>query len=91
MSGEQKVACVTGASGYIASWVVKLLLERGYAVKASKKGKSQSIESEEQAVVYVCVLAIEFQKMLPNLKELRLEFSVVVGFGSLSKGMMFCC
>ncbi|XP_071738586.1 phenylacetaldehyde reductase-like [Rutidosis leptorrhynchoides] len=27
--------CVTGASGYIASWLVKLLLERGYTVKAS--------------------------------------------------------
>ncbi|KAL5707870.1 Coumarine and phenylpropanoid biosynthesis [Ranunculus cassubicifolius] len=31
----EKVVCVTGASGYIASWIVKLLLERGYTVKAS--------------------------------------------------------
>ncbi|KAJ7964082.1 Cinnamoyl-CoA reductase 1 [Quillaja saponaria] len=30
-----KVVCVTGASGYIASWLVKLLLRRGYTVKAS--------------------------------------------------------
>jgi len=30
-----KVACVTGASGYIASWLVKFLLERGYTVKAT--------------------------------------------------------
>ncbi|ESR59385.1 hypothetical protein CICLE_v100159011mg, partial [Citrus x clementina] len=30
-----KVVCVTGASGYIASWLVKLLLSRGYTVKAS--------------------------------------------------------
>ncbi|XP_044489748.1 phenylacetaldehyde reductase-like isoform X2 [Mangifera indica] len=35
MSGEGKVVCVTGGSGYIASWLVKLLLERGYAVKAT--------------------------------------------------------
>ncbi|XP_024022046.1 cinnamoyl-CoA reductase 1-like [Morus notabilis] len=35
MSGEGKVVCVTGASGYIASWLVKLLLQRGYTVKAS--------------------------------------------------------
>ncbi|KAH7521508.1 hypothetical protein FEM48_Zijuj07G0040900 [Ziziphus jujuba var. spinosa] len=35
MSGEEKVVCVTGASGYIASWLVKLLLERGFRVKAS--------------------------------------------------------
>ncbi|KAM0912427.1 hypothetical protein ACQ4PT_012824 [Festuca glaucescens] len=27
--------CVTGAGGYIASWLVKLLLSRGYAVHAT--------------------------------------------------------
>ncbi|KAJ0038516.1 hypothetical protein Pint_23933 [Pistacia integerrima] len=35
MSGEGKVVCVTGASGFIASWLVKLLLEHGYTVKAT--------------------------------------------------------
>ncbi|GMN26263.1 hypothetical protein TIFTF001_001236 [Ficus carica] len=30
-----KVVCVTGASGYIASWIVKFLLQRGYTVRAS--------------------------------------------------------
>ncbi|XP_021772106.1 cinnamoyl-CoA reductase 1-like [Chenopodium quinoa] len=35
MSREGKVVCVTGASGYIASWLVKLLLQRGYTVKAT--------------------------------------------------------
>ncbi|XP_050276034.1 phenylacetaldehyde reductase-like isoform X2 [Quercus robur] len=35
MSGEEKVVCVTGATGYIASWLVKLLLQRGYTVKAT--------------------------------------------------------
>ncbi|XP_027078350.1 phenylacetaldehyde reductase-like [Coffea arabica] len=30
-----KTVCVTGASGYIASWLVKFLLQRGYTVKAS--------------------------------------------------------
>ncbi|CAH2038475.1 unnamed protein product [Thlaspi arvense] len=35
MSGQGKVVCVTGASGYIASWIVKLLLLRGYTVKAT--------------------------------------------------------
>ncbi|GAB4835240.1 hypothetical protein Ancab_000149 [Ancistrocladus abbreviatus] len=33
--GEKKVVCVTGASGYIASWLVKLLLWKGYTVKAT--------------------------------------------------------
>lgn len=44
MSGEGrgKVVAVTGASGYIASWLVKLLLERGYTVKASVRDPSKS-------------------------------------------------
>uniref|UniRef100_A0A803KM84 NAD-dependent epimerase/dehydratase domain-containing protein n=1 Tax=Chenopodium quinoa TaxID=63459 RepID=A0A803KM84_CHEQI len=35
MSGAGKTVCVTGASGYIASWLVKLLLHRGYSVNAT--------------------------------------------------------
>ncbi|KAL8496075.1 hypothetical protein ACS0TY_019976 [Phlomoides rotata] len=35
-----KVVCVTGASGYIASWLVKLLLDRGYTVKATVRNLS---------------------------------------------------
>ncbi|KYQ93761.1 hypothetical protein DLAC_05151 [Tieghemostelium lacteum] len=31
---EKKLICVTGASGYIGSWIVKLLLEKGYKVRA---------------------------------------------------------
>ncbi|TVU20743.1 hypothetical protein EJB05_30338 [Eragrostis curvula] len=34
-AGAGKVVCVTGASGYIASWIVKLLLARGYTVRAT--------------------------------------------------------
>ncbi|GMH04430.1 hypothetical protein Nepgr_006269 [Nepenthes gracilis] len=35
MSAAGKVVCVTGASGYIASWLVKLLLQRGYTVRGT--------------------------------------------------------
>ncbi|KNA11911.1 hypothetical protein SOVF_130830 [Spinacia oleracea] len=35
ISGKEKVVCVTGASGYIASWLVKLLLQQGYTVHAT--------------------------------------------------------
>lgn len=41
MSGAGKVVCVTGATGYIASWLVKQLLERGYTVKASVRDPSK--------------------------------------------------
>ncbi|TKW33866.1 hypothetical protein SEVIR_2G267300v4 [Setaria viridis] len=33
--GSPEKVCVTGAGGYIASWLVKLLLSRGYAVHAT--------------------------------------------------------
>lgn len=34
-SASGQVVCVTGAGGYIASWIVKLLLEKGYTVKGT--------------------------------------------------------
>lgn len=40
MSGTGKIVCVTGASGYIASWLVKFLLLRNYTVKASVRDTS---------------------------------------------------
>ncbi|KAG8497207.1 hypothetical protein CXB51_008462 [Gossypium anomalum] len=35
MSEAEKLVCVTGASGYIASWLVNLLLQHGYTVNAT--------------------------------------------------------
>ncbi|KAF2293456.1 hypothetical protein GH714_001919 [Hevea brasiliensis] len=46
MSGEGKVVCVTGGSGYIASWLVKFLLERGYTVKATVRDPSDPKKTE---------------------------------------------
>lgn len=42
MSGKGKLVCVTGASGYIASWLVKLLLDRGYTIRASVRDPSKN-------------------------------------------------
>nr|AFK46906.1 unknown [Lotus japonicus] len=39
-NGEGKLVCVTGASGYIASWIVKFLLQRGYTVRATVRDPS---------------------------------------------------
>ena len=33
--------CVTGGGGYIASWLIKLLLSRGYAVHATVRDPSK--------------------------------------------------
>ncbi|KAL3815104.1 hypothetical protein ACJIZ3_016372 [Penstemon smallii] len=41
-----KVVCVTGASGYIASWLVKLLLQSGYTVKATVRSLSDPTRVE---------------------------------------------
>ncbi|KAL2461224.1 NAD(P)-binding Rossmann-fold superfamily protein [Abeliophyllum distichum] len=40
MSGSRKVVCVTGASGYVASWLVKLLLQHHYTVRATVRDLS---------------------------------------------------
>ncbi|XP_024187315.1 phenylacetaldehyde reductase [Rosa chinensis] len=44
--GESKVVCVTGASGFIASWLVKLLLQRGYTVKATVRDPDDQKKTE---------------------------------------------
>ncbi|KAK7264043.1 hypothetical protein RJT34_31646 [Clitoria ternatea] len=36
----RKTVCVTGASGFIASWIVKFLLQRGYTVRATVRDPS---------------------------------------------------
>ncbi|PSR90179.1 Cinnamoyl-CoA reductase [Actinidia chinensis var. chinensis] len=46
MSGVGKTVCVTGASGYIASWLVKLLLQCGYIVKASVRDPNDPKKTE---------------------------------------------
>ncbi|XP_059598124.1 LOW QUALITY PROTEIN: phenylacetaldehyde reductase [Vitis vinifera] len=46
MSGQGKVVCVTGASGYIASWLVKLLLQCGYTVKATVRDPNDPKKTE---------------------------------------------
>ncbi|KAJ3669249.1 hypothetical protein LUZ60_011199 [Juncus effusus] len=46
MSDSGKTVCVTGASGYIASWLVKLLLRRGYTVRASVRDPSDPKKTE---------------------------------------------
>ncbi|CAL5423805.1 unnamed protein product [Camellia sinensis] len=46
MSGQGKTVCVTGGSGYIASWLVKLLLQHDYTVRASVRDPSNPKKTE---------------------------------------------
>jgi cinnamoyl-CoA reductase len=41
-AGNGQTVCVTGAAGYIASWLVKLLLEKGYTVKGTVRNPGMS-------------------------------------------------
>ena len=36
-NGEEQLVCVTGAGGFIGSWVVKELLLRGYRVRRTAR------------------------------------------------------
>lgn len=46
MSGKDEVVCVTGGSGYIGSWLVSLLLARGYTVHATVKDLNDERETK---------------------------------------------
>ncbi|XP_010490093.1 PREDICTED: cinnamoyl-CoA reductase 1-like [Camelina sativa] len=46
MADGGKMVCVTGASGYIASWIVKLLLRCGYTVRATVRDPRDAKKTE---------------------------------------------
>ncbi|KAJ6385473.1 hypothetical protein OIU77_028621 [Salix suchowensis] len=46
MSKKGEVVCVTGGSGCIGSWLVRLLLERGYTVHATVKNLKDEKETK---------------------------------------------
>ncbi|OWM66671.1 cinnamoyl-CoA reductase 1-like [Punica granatum] len=46
MTDEAKLVCVTGGSGCIGSWLVRLLLERGYTVHATVQNLKDETETK---------------------------------------------
>ncbi|THU68199.1 hypothetical protein C4D60_Mb08t01400 [Musa balbisiana] len=66
-SQEQKTACVTGGNGFIASTLVKQLLEKGYAVNvtvrdpenASKVGRLKQLQSLGRLTIFRADLSEE--------------------------------
>ncbi|CAI0455043.1 unnamed protein product [Linum tenue] len=53
-SGDGNVVAVTGASGFIASWLVKLLLQHGYTVKASVRDPKLLEEGSFDSAIEGC-------------------------------------
>ncbi|KAK8711117.1 hypothetical protein V6N13_146413 [Hibiscus sabdariffa] len=73
MNAGGKVVCVTGASGYVASWVVKLLLQRGYTVRATirdpnDRKKMEHLVSLEGAEERLHLLKAELLEAVPFLR-----------------------
>ncbi|CAL5051460.1 unnamed protein product [Urochloa decumbens] len=48
--GSGQTVCVTGAGGYIGSWIVKLLLERGYAVRGTVRNPDDAKNAHLRAL-----------------------------------------
>lgn len=46
MTTKEEVVCVTGASGYIGSWLLRFLLNRGYTVHATVKDLKDGKETK---------------------------------------------
>ncbi|CAL5073599.1 unnamed protein product [Urochloa decumbens] len=76
-SPPQPCVCVTGAGGFIASWLVKLLLSRGYAVHATVRDPSDRKNA--------------FLKELDGASEnLRLFQADVLDYGTLAAAFAGC-
>lgn len=49
MEDDKGTVCVTGATGYVASWLIMRLLQHGYSVRAT-------VRSHHAAGTYIYVL-----------------------------------
>ncbi|XP_074325085.1 cinnamoyl-CoA reductase 1-like [Apium graveolens] len=68
VSGQ--VVCVTGAGGFIASWLVKLLLEKGYTVRGTvrnpgdpKNGHLRELEGAEERLILCKADLLDYESL----------------------------
>lgn len=68
---EGQTVCVTGAGGFIASWLVKLLLERGYTVRGTvrnpedqKNAHLKQLEGAEERLTLVKADLMDYNSLL---------------------------
>ncbi|KAF7141916.1 hypothetical protein RHSIM_Rhsim06G0002900 [Rhododendron simsii] len=75
--GEKGKVCVTGAGGYVASWLVKLLLSKGYTVH----GTLRDPQNEKNAHL------MKLEKASENLKLFKVD---LLDYNSLSAAITGC-
>ncbi|CAI0473778.1 unnamed protein product [Linum tenue] len=70
LPGNGQTVCVTGAGGFIASWIVKLLLDRGYSVKMidsllddPKNAHLRALEGAEERLTLCKADLLEYQSL----------------------------
>eukprot|EP00268_Persea_americana_P052468 TRINITY_DN5873_c0_g1_i2.p1 TRINITY_DN5873_c0_g1~~TRINITY_DN5873_c0_g1_i2.p1 ORF type:complete len:329 (+),score=59.90 TRINITY_DN5873_c0_g1_i2:190-1176(+) len=81
--GEEGSVCVTGAGGYVASWLVKLLLSKGYKVHGTVREPDSVNLSDDEKNAHL--------KKLERAEEnLQLFKANLLDYGSLSAAITGC-
>ncbi|KAL7203701.1 hypothetical protein ACSBR2_016874 [Camellia fascicularis] len=67
--GEKGTVCVTGGTGYIASWLIMNLLRQGYTVRATDKAEMSKIRSYGRGILPEEIAWSSKQKKAFNTQE----------------------
>ncbi|KAF7073210.1 hypothetical protein CFC21_078241 [Triticum aestivum] len=83
MEGGKGEVCVTGAAGFIASWLVKLLLSRGYTVRGTvrdlgekKTGHLRSLENASENLKLIKADLLDYDAMVAAIEGCQGVFHV---------------
>lgn len=75
MPSDSQTVCVTGAGGFIASWIVKLLLEKGYTVKGTvrnpddaKNSHLRELEGAKERLILCKADLLDYESLLEAVK-----------------------
>ncbi|XP_030491884.2 cinnamoyl-CoA reductase 1 [Cannabis sativa] len=75
LSGLGQTVCVTGAGGFIASWIVNLLLQRGYTVKGTlrnpddpKNGHLRELEGANERLILCKADLLDYESLREAIK-----------------------
>ena len=65
--GASKTYCVTGATGYVGSWLVKTLLDRGFVVHATARDPGLKLSLPLCFIVFgLLFMAWSLERRQPN-------------------------